>query len=393
MNILQVSPYNIFPKNTGGDERTQGIAYPLAEDHHVIRYCTNGILTKLYEQWGSDSISLDYKLEMNGVTEYQPNSLLLDLPNVIGYLSMSQFGKFISSKILNMRIPSDLDSLCRWADVTIIERPWFVKTISNDYDTHVIYSSHDVVSDLYDSVLGDFPLRDAFLKSVKNIEEEALTSADHLICVSEEDVVRYHEKYSIEIPSLSIPNSVSQERFAEKEYVTNDPNHAVFLGANRKPNQNAVKKIIESTQIVRETHPRFKTSIVGSVSNHFADLDMDCINLVGYVEDLGDTLSKFDIALNPVTEGGGSSVKMIDYCSSGLPIVTSEFGSRGFGFKDREHVLISETDTTQFADAIRTLLDNDDLRRKIQQNSQEFACKNYTWEGYKDDLLDILPDI
>ena len=42
-----------------------------------------------------------------------------------------------------------------------------------------------------------------------------------------------------------------------------------------------------------------------------------------------------DFALNPVFEGSGSNVKNSEYISSKLPILTQEFGTRGYQLEDQ----------------------------------------------------------
>jgi glycosyltransferase involved in cell wall biosynthesis len=48
-----------------------------------------------------------------------------------------------------------------------------------------------------------------------------------------------------------------------------------------------------------------------------------------------------DLALNPVAAGSGSNVKMFEYAAAGLPILSTDFGARGTGFRPGEHYYLA----------------------------------------------------
>jgi len=41
-----------------------------------------------------------------------------------------------------------------------------------------------------------------------------------------------------------------------------------------------------------------------------------------------------DFALNPMLSGSGTNLKMFDYMSAGIPVITTEFGTRGIDDKE-----------------------------------------------------------
>ena len=63
----------------------------------------------------------------------------------------------------------------------------------------------------------------------------------------------------------------------------------------------------------------------------------DSIVALGRVENevLADYLAGADVALNPVEEGSGSNLKLIDYFAAGVPVITSSFGARGVADPER----------------------------------------------------------
>ena len=85
---------------------------------------------------------------------------------------------------------------------------------------------------------------------------------------------------------------------------------------------------------------RAKILVVGTVGSKSGDdpakeLNEARIHQTGFVDSIQPYLAAADYALNPVFEGSGSNVKNSEYISSMLPILTQEFGTRGYQLEDK----------------------------------------------------------
>ena len=83
-----------------------------------------------------------------------------------------------------------------------------------------------------------------------------------------------------------------------------------------------------------------KILVVGTVASKSGELAAEELNTArihqtGFVDSIQPYLAAADYALNPVFEGSGSNVKNSEYISSRLPILTQEFGLRGYQLKDK----------------------------------------------------------
>ena len=76
-----------------------------------------------------------------------------------------------------------------------------------------------------------------------------------------------------------------------------------------------------------------------------------------------------DIGLNPVLAGSGSNLKLCEYIAYGIPVITTVHGNRGFGFKDKAHLLVAEI--SEFPHMLRESLQPSafSLWQKMQDNS------------------------
>ena len=64
----------------------------------------------------------------------------------------------------------------------------------------------------------------------------------------------------------------------------------------------------------------------------------------------------------------------------GMPIITTSVGVEGIRLKHGESCLIADTHE-DFANAIKTLLNNADLRKKLADNAQQVFKDNYSKEA------------
>src|SRR5262249_30477231 len=85
-------------------------------------------------------------------------------------------------------------------------------------------------------------------------------------------------------------------------------------------------------------------------------------------------LSWSNLAVNPLFEGGGSSLKVPDFFAARLPLVSARAGVRGFDVRHAEHYLAADRDS--FASAVRRVVADGNLGRRLAENARTF-CETY----------------
>src|SRR5439155_1549071 len=85
-------------------------------------------------------------------------------------------------------------------------------------------------------------------------------------------------------------------------------------------------------QLLAARTPGWTFLVVGSVGRP-AD-SAGRVRVTGAVDDVLPFLRAADVALNPMTEGGGVNLKVPEYLAMGLPVVTTRFGMRGLDIAD-----------------------------------------------------------
>ena len=74
----------------------------------------------------------------------------------------------------------------------------------------------------------------------------------------------------------------------------------------------------------------------------------DRIDTPGFVADIGAAYASARLVICPLTEGGGSKVKLVEACAYGRPIVATSHSVRGFAPQLTDHIL--QANSTIFCD-------------------------------------------
>ncbi|WP_160163082.1 glycosyltransferase family 4 protein [Haloferax gibbonsii] len=331
-------------------------------------------------------------------TEIRPLNPIYDLPSIPATL-FDVPGTLAKQVLLFYQAP-ELKSLIKWSDIILAEGPHLSSAISHlTSDSPVIYSSHNVEIDRWRDV-SDSSVDEYFFERLVKNERDAVENCDAIICVSEADKQRYNELFSPSSPIIVIPNGTSSEnvhsdfiqkgteRFRDYYGIDSDDRLVVFVGSDYGPNISAVEFIIQLSEKAKNENDPLHFLVAGNVCSHF-DEQHSNLTLAGFVEDIDELYTAGDIALNPITEGAGSNIKLIEYLSNSVPTVTTPFGSRGFELSDGNEVFIRNLD--QFYETILSL--EEKQLQKISKNGRKKVREVYTWKKLSSLLLESLDDL
>jgi len=88
-------------------------------------------------------------------------------------------------------------------------------------------------------------------------------------------------------------------------------------------------------------------------------------------------LGRATLAVNPMLEGGGSSLKVPDFFAIDLPLVSTQAGVRGYDLRDGEHYIAAER--ADFAGAVRRVAGDPELRRRVAAAAHAYAEAVLDW--------------
>ena len=252
----------------------------------------------------------------------------------------------------------------------------------------VVYNAYNVETDLKRSMAVTYNHSHAVKvgEITAEVEREAVRAADQVVCVTQADAERFQALFDLPGLPLVVMNGAAvpdMPRAASRS--TPDPAgvlELIFIGSAHPPNTSALEEFVATTLPLLEN---CRLTVVGTVGDAFRSGARETrlpanLHLAGRVDDAKKDrlLARAHVAVNPVTVGGGSSLKVGDYLCAGLPIVTTRAGMRGFDLQDDRTVLVAELGAP-FAAAIHRLRAEPETWRRIAVAGEAYARKALDW--------------
>jgi len=224
----------------------------------------------------------------------------------------------------------------------IAEQPYTFSLIKKFATNQLrVYNSQNVELTLKQQMFRESPAKELVLGWTEQVERLACDDADLIVYCSEADKHNMERLYpgAVEKKSVIVENGAAGEtisyatsaaRLALKKRILPGQIIGIFVASWHQPNIEAVRDL---DKIASQT-PDITYVVVGSVGAYFektSEIKSSNIIFTGLVtEQEKDLLLQIaDVAINPMSTGSGTNIKMFDYMASGLPLVTTEVGARG----------------------------------------------------------------
>lgn len=375
MKILNLCPYWVYPPNSGGSIRIYNLNQEISKKYEVS-------LMSFRARMGSDSsIFRTNELKLNNnFTEKQFSNKTILLSSFLLYKLNLPYD-ILQSPILNITNSkkNKLDG-----EIIQIEHPWLFKFAYKHYSENpIILAAHNVEYILIEDLINKkAPYLKRILSKIRDIELNALQNSDMIFCVSNDDINTFNKDFNINKKKMKlIPNGVDCKKYkiySEKEKSNfkkklglPDKKIALFIGSDHFPNREAIQSIKQFAAINKDV----LFLVVGEAGKRFQNTEN--IIFTGHVKSLIDYITAADIAINPLSSGSGTNLKMLEYLAAGLPTITTEIGNRGLNLKNGKEIILSEL--SQFPEYIDELASDEDNEDLISRG-RERVEKEYDWE-------------
>lgn len=108
----------------------------------------------------------------------------------------------------------------------------------------------------------------------------------------------------------------------------------------------------------------------------------------GFVDDIHPFFTTTSIYICPITDGGGTKLKIIDALAMGMPIVADPIACEGISVENNVNIIFAETEE-EYVSNIKSLFDSTDSMRKLGEKARELAVKSYSYESIGAHLEEI----
>jgi GT2 family glycosyltransferase len=235
--------------------------------------------------------------------------------------------------------------------------------------------------------------RDRAARHLHELEQEGIRGADVVLSVSDEEATFARGVTSV--PVLVLPSYVDPlERpptFDERDGVVFFG--GFFAGANG-PNEDGAVQLVEKVMPgIWSQLPDLPLKIIGAnPTPAVRELGGSRVEVVGFVPDPLERLSRARIHVHPLRFGAGIKLKLIDTMAAGLPFVTTPIGAEGLGLGELESVLVAE-DVEELARLALELYRDRELWNRVQTDLLRIVRERFSRESFRVTLIEAFTHV
>jgi glycosyltransferase involved in cell wall biosynthesis len=287
-----------------------------------------------------------------------------------------------------------------WVDIVVFSHPWIYPLVRDGLrpDQLVVYDAHNMEGLLRLELLDDRGLGTQLVRGVVAVECALCRTAGLVLACSQEDREAFVGIYGVPPHRTRVapngtftvqvrPASSQAKAAARAALALDDRKVAFFLGSNYAPNADAACFI---ARVLAPALPDVRFVLGGGVGDSLiGDPAADRVHIAGPLteDERRLWLAAADIAVNPMFGGSGTNIKMFDFMSAGLPVVTTAIGARGIA---RAAGVFAIEESQHFARRLRDLLAQPERARALGQAGRELVERFYSWERISRDLGALL---
>ncbi len=180
-----------------------------------------------------------------------------------------------------------------------------------------------------------------------------------------------------------VENGTDTSYFAPRPELT-EPGSVVFSGSlNWYPNLSAIEFFRDRIwPLIKSRAPQTRFYLAGMKPpewlRRWCDSDPQIV-LTPDPEDIRPCIARGAVFICPITDGGGTRLKILDALAMGKAVVSTRVGCEGLRTVDGKHVLLADT-AEEFAGAVMALLTDDRLRSALSTAGRDLVAGEYSWD-------------
>ncbi|MCP4266706.1 MAG: glycosyltransferase [Candidatus Brocadiaceae bacterium] len=160
-------------------------------------------------------------------------------------------------------------------------------------------------------------------------------------------------------------------------------NSLIFVGGmSWYPNKEAMLYFSRQVwPLLSETIPDINMTVIGRSPPaelvNLADVDKR-FKVTGFVDDVRPYIDSAMVYVCPITDGGGTKLKILDALAMGKAIVADPIACEGIDVKEGETVLFAST-PVDYVEKIKLLFENEELNKKLGLNGRKLIEDKYSF--------------
>ena len=409
MKILWLSHLLPFPSQGGGMlQRSANLIKTVANVHDVTLLAFN---QKNILRMFNPDLNVSLSLALNEINKYCKqvkvvdiecdekyagkfrlalSSLFSRLPYSIRWLSSDVYKKILNELLADNSydvIWFDTISLAQYNLTTKMDCPLKIlnhHNIESDMMFRRATKENNILKKLYYQI-------EAY--KLKHYEKNEVCKFDVNVTCSPLDSKRI-EYIAPGVVTHVISNGVDTEFFLPDSTIAPDPYTLVFIGGmSWYPNRDAMLFFARQIwPLLKEKIPSIKMNVVGeSPPQELLDLAKVDRNyhVHGFVDDVKKYFNQAGIYVCPISDGGGTKLKILDALAMGKPIVANPVACEGIEVIDGKNVYFAEK-AEEYVNRIHELVNNPTIRLEMERQNRQLILDKYSYRVIGCDLLELI---
>lgn len=224
---------------------------------------------------------------------------------------------------------------------------------------------------------------------LERYEKKICPSFDLNLTVSALDKERLRA-YVPDIPVEVIENGVDTDYFTPGEPVFGSKRLIFAGGLGWYPNRDAMLFFVRKVwPLLKEKFNDVKATVIGHNPPRelieFSEVDSN-FNVPGFVDDVRPYFDLADVYICPISDGGGTKLKILDAMAMGKPIVAHPVAIEGIDVQSEKHVLVAET-PLEFVSQVTRLFTDERLWCTLSYAGRKFVVDNYDFKAIGQKLV------
>jgi glycosyltransferase involved in cell wall biosynthesis len=224
----------------------------------------------------------------------------------------------------------------------------------------------------------------------KRYEASMLKRFDHVIAMSTVDKDKMITWGIPENKFTVIKSGVAIEEFVgiEKPELNH---HIVFIGTMKYlPNREGLGWFLDSIfPLIKSKVKQATVVVIGEKKSDICrKYEGQPVRFVGVIDDLESEMGKGAVFITPLHIGTGTRLKIVTAMAFGMPVVSTSVGIEGIDAGEDKGSIVVDTEQ-EFADAVTSLLLDNQRRSQLGANARNFVEKEYSWDVISADLCSL----
>lgn len=393
MKILWVKPGKLLPLDTGGKLRTYNILRHLSAQHEVtyLSYY-GGLRDKVYESEVVERLPGTVAFH-TAAPDSTPFERYLDYGRRLLWAAPYAVSKFTDRRVRRLLSQWILE---RRFDVAVCDFLSSALNFPKDLQIPTALFQHNVETVLWRRK-ADLEVRwiDRAISKIEHAKMRRFEPAQvrrfhHVIAVSGAD--REAMSSMVDPSHISVvPTGVDLSLYRYDPKAAPTEPLVVFTGSmDWEANIDGVEFFCkEIWPLVLAKVPNARFRIVGrSPHARVKALASDSVEVTGSVPSIIDHLREAAVFVVPLRIGGGTRIKIYEGMAVGKATISTSVGAEGLDVQ-HEHDILLVDDPARFAEAVVLVLQNDELRRRLEARAAATAAK-LDWSVITERFVEVL---